>query len=92
MQNATFTKVTKEKLFDLLKHYPRLGKLMEYEKPNSKNARNMKRQNLKPVKNYRSGFLGLKASSNGIDLFCFSVRMNIKFDQSHHEVSAIEKE
>ena len=59
MQNAPFTKAIKEKLFDLPKHHPKLGKVKEYEKSNSKNARNMKRQNLKPVKNDRSGLLVL---------------------------------
>ena len=32
MQNAPFTKAIKEKLFDLPKHYPKLGKVKEYEK------------------------------------------------------------
>ena len=59
MQNAPFTKAIQEKLFDLPKHHPKLGKFKEYEKSNSKNARNTKRQNLKPVKNDRSGFLVL---------------------------------
>ena len=57
MQNAPFTKAIKEKLFDLPKYHPKLGKVREYEKSNSKNARNTKRQNLKPVKNNRSGLL-----------------------------------
>ena len=60
MQNAPFTKAIKEKLFDLSKHHPKLGKVKEYEKSNSKNARNTKRQNLKPVKNDRSGLLVVK--------------------------------
>ena len=60
MQNAISTKAIKEKLFDLPKHHPNLGKVKEYEKSNSKNARNTKRQNLKPVKNDRSGLLVLK--------------------------------
>ena len=60
MQNAPFTKAIKEKLFELPKHHPKLGKVKEYEKSNSKNARNTKRQNLKPVKNDRSGLLVLK--------------------------------
>ena len=55
MQNAPFTKAIEEKLFDLPKHHPKLGKVKEYEKSNSKNARNTKHQNLKPVKNHRSG-------------------------------------
>ena len=59
MQNAPFTKAIKEKLFDLPKHHPKLGKFKEYEKSNSKNTRNMKLQNLKPVKNDRSGLLVL---------------------------------
>ena len=42
MQKAPFTKAIKEKLFDLPKHHPKLGKVKEYEKSNSKNARNMK--------------------------------------------------
>ena len=67
MQNAPFTKAIKEKLFDLLKHHPKLGKCKEYEKSNSKNARNTKRQNLKPVKNDRSGLLVLiDAITDGI--------------------------
>ena len=57
MQNAPFTKAIDKKLFDLPKHYPESGKVKEYAKSNSKNARNMKRQNLKPVKNDRSGLL-----------------------------------
>ena len=61
MQNAPFTKAIKEKLFDSPKHHPKLGKVKEYETSNSKNARNTKRQNLKPVKNDRSGLLVLKA-------------------------------
>ena len=60
MQNAPFTKAIKEKMFELPKHHPKLGKVKEYEKSNSKNARNTKRQNLKPVKNDRSGLLVLK--------------------------------
>ena len=60
MQNAPFTKAIKEKLFDLPKHYPKLGKVKEYEKLNSKNARNMKRQILKPVKNDRTVLLSVK--------------------------------
>ena len=60
MQNAPITKAIKEKLFDLTKHHPKLGKVKEYEKSNSKNARNTKRQNLKSVKNDRSGLLVLK--------------------------------
>ena len=63
MQNAPFTKAIKEKLFDLPKHHPKLGKVKEYEKSNSKNARNTKRQNLKPVKNDRSGLLVLKGTA-----------------------------
>ena len=59
MQNAPFAKAIKEKLFDLPKHHPKLGKVREYEKSNSKNARNKKRQNLKPVKDDRSGLLVL---------------------------------
>ena len=59
MQNAPFTKTINKKLFDLLKHHPKLGKVKEYEKSNSKNTRNTKRQNLKPVKNDRSGLLVL---------------------------------
>ena len=49
----------KKKLFDLPKHHPKLGKVKEYKKSNGKNARNTKRQNLKPVKNDRSGLLVL---------------------------------
>ena len=60
MQNASFKKAIKEKLFDLPKHHPKLGKVKEYEKSNNKNARNTKRQNLKPVKNDRSGLLVFK--------------------------------
>ena len=60
MQNAPFTKAMKEKMFELPKHHPKLGKVKEYEKSNRKNARNTKRQNLKPVKNDRSGLLVLK--------------------------------
>ena len=63
MQNAPFTNAMKEKLFDLLKHHPKLGKVKKYEKPNSKNARNTKRQNLKPVKNDRSRLLVLSIKS-----------------------------
>ena len=63
MQNAPFTKAIEEKLFDLPKHHPKIGKVKEYEKSNSKNARNTKRQNLKPVKNDRSGLLVLKSLS-----------------------------
>ena len=59
MQNSPVTKAIKEKFFDLPKHHPKLGKVKEYEKSNSKNARNTKRQNLKPVKNDRSGLLVL---------------------------------
>ena len=59
MQNAAFTKAIKEKLFDLPKHHPKLGKVKENEKSNSKNARNTKLQNLKSVKNDRSGLLVL---------------------------------
>ena len=59
MQNAPFTKAIKEKLFDLPKHHPKLGKVKEYEKSNSENAKNMKRQNLKSVKNDRSELLVL---------------------------------
>ena len=59
MQNAPFTKAIKEKLFDLPKYHPKLGKVREYEKSNSKIARNTKRQHLKPVKNDRSGLLVL---------------------------------
>ena len=59
MQNAPFTNTIKEELFDLPKHHPKLGKVKEYEKSNSKNGRNTKRQNLKPVKNDRSGLLVL---------------------------------
>ena len=59
MQNAPFTKTIKEKLFDLSKHHSKLEKVKEYEKSNSKNARNTKRQNLKPIKNDRSGLLAL---------------------------------
>ena len=66
MQNVPFTKAIKEKLFDLPKHHPKLGKVKEYEKSNSKNARNTKRQNLKPVRNDRSGLLVL------IENFCLS--------------------
>ena len=61
MQNAPFTKAIKEKLFNLPKHHPKLEKVKEYEKSNSKNARNTKCQNLKPVKNDRSGLLVLKS-------------------------------
>ena len=60
MRNAPFTKAIDKKLFDLPKHHPNLGKFKEYEKSNSKNARNTKRQNLKPVKNDRSGLLVLR--------------------------------
>ena len=60
MQNASFTKAIKEKLFYLLKYHPKLGKVREYEKSNRKNARNTKRQNLKAVKNDRSGLLVLR--------------------------------
>ena len=63
MHNAPFTKAIKEKVFDLLKHHPKLGKVKEYEKSNSKNARNTKRQILKPVKNDRSGLLVLNPAS-----------------------------
>ena len=59
MQNAPFTKAIEEKLFDLPKHHPKLEKVKEYEKSNSKNARNTKHQNFKPVKNNRSGLLVL---------------------------------
>ena len=59
MRNAPFTKAINIKLFDLTKHHPKLGKVKEYEKSNSKNARNTKRQNLKPVKNDRSVLLEL---------------------------------
>ena len=74
MQNAPFTKAIKEKLFDLPKHHPKLGKVKEYEKSNSKNARNTKRQNLKPVKNDRSGLLVLSpkisyTSFESVELF-----------------------
>ena len=51
VQNAPFTNAIKEKLFDLPKHHPKLGKVKEYEKSNCNNARNTKRQNLKLVKN-----------------------------------------
>ena len=64
MQNAPFTKAIKEKFFDLLKRHTKLGKVKEYEKSNSKNARNTKRQNLKPVKNDRSGLLVLTEYDN----------------------------
>ena len=60
MQNAPFTKAIKEKLFDLAKHHPKLGKVKEYEKSNSKNARNTQRQNSKPVKNDWSWLLVLR--------------------------------
>ena len=60
MQNAPFTKAIDKKLFDLPKHHPKLEKVKEYEKSKSKNARNTNRQNLKPVKNDRSGLLVLK--------------------------------
>ena len=52
-------KLQKKKLFDLPKHHPKLGKVKEYEKSNSKNAKNTKCQILKPVKNDRSGLLVL---------------------------------
>ena len=64
MQNAPFTKAIEEKLFDLLKHHPKLGKVKEYKKSNRKNARNTKRQNLKLVKNDRSGLLVLSMTLN----------------------------
>ena len=73
MQNAPFTKAIKEKLFELPKHHSKLGKVKEYKISNSKNARNTKRQNLKPVKNDRSGLLVLNMHENDICLvFCRS--------------------
>ena len=75
MQNAPFTKAIKEKLFDLPKHHPKLGKVKEYEKSNSKNARNTKRQNLKPVKNDRSGLLVLRML-RAFDIFFYTINNN----------------
>ena len=66
MQNAPFTKAIKEKMLDLPKHHPKLGKVREYEKSNSKNARYTKRQNLKPVKNDRSGLQDIFCISRGL--------------------------
>ena len=84
MQNAPFTKAIKEKLFDLPKHHPKLGKVKEYEKSNSKNARNTKRQNLKPVKNDRSGLLVLRNAlfplMGGICSVSISLLFNISMD------------
>ena len=76
MQNAPFTKAIKEKLFDLPKHHPKLGIVKEYEKSNSKNARNTKRQNLKPVKNDRSGLLVLSLSKSMILAFLTHCLLN----------------
>ena len=73
MQNPPFTRAIKEKLFDLPKHHPKLGKVKEYEKSNSKNARNTKRQNLKPVKNDRSRILVLKPSFSVTELIAHDV-------------------
>ena len=73
MQNAPFTKAIEAKLFDLPKHHPKLGKVKKYEKSNSKNARNTKRQNLKPVKNDRSGLLVLTNTGSSIYNLFFSL-------------------
>ena len=74
MQNAPFTKALKEKLFDLPKHHPKLGKVKEYEKSNSKNARNTKCQNLKPVKNDRSRLLVLNENDSTHSNFAHRLR------------------
>ena len=68
-------------MFDLPKHHPKLGKVKEYEKSNSKNARNTKRQNLKTVKNDRSGLLVLKSGKiSSFSIFCFLFQVHITLD------------
>ena len=74
MQNAPFTNNEKKNLFDLPKHHPKIGKVKEYEKSNSKKARNTKRQNLKPVKNDRSGLLVLNENGSTHSNFAHRLR------------------